>query len=136
MALAESLPPDASTASTGLGIRYIGTDPMFAYAYSGDVDVQNAQTVLDFITGTGLINGKLYFSGNWADAVGNFVLFTLDFNGQTVIRIAERRDLGQGSDQPFSIIIPPFTHVEAIYSGVGASTLFTTVITGRVYGEV
>jgi len=29
--------PGASVAATGLGIRYIGTDPMFAYAYSGEV---------------------------------------------------------------------------------------------------
>lgn len=133
MALAGELPPDASTASTGLGLRYIGTEPMFAYAYSGDVDVNLAQTVLDFHSGSGFVNGRIYFSGNWADAGPNFVLFTLDFNGLTVIRIAERRDLGQGSDQPYTIIIPPHTHVEAKYSGAGVSALFTTVITGRVY---
>jgi len=32
MAMAEALPPDASTASTGLGLRYIGD---WAYAFSG-----------------------------------------------------------------------------------------------------
>jgi len=125
------IPTSASTASTGKGIRYIGN---WAYAYSGDIDISSGVTVLDFTTGAGAINGKIYFTGNWADAGSAFVLFTLNFNGLTVMRIAERRDLGAGSEQPFNIIIPPLTHVEAIYAGAGVSALFTTVITGRVYG--
>ena len=135
MTEADVIQPSASIASPGKGIRYIGKPPeMFAYAYSGDVDVNNGVTVLDFTTGSGFINGKIYMAGNWGEAGANFVLFTLDFNGLTVITIGERRDLGAGSDQPFNIIIPPLTHVEAKYAGVGVSTLFTTVITGRVYG--
>ena len=123
----------SNPAGVGKGLNIIGRDPMHGYAYSGAVDVENAVTVLDFSTGNYYLAGHIEFSGNWSDAGANFVLFDVKFDGQIVLEIAERRDFGAGSDQPYNILIPPYTRVECVYAGVGASTLFTTIITGRVY---
>ena len=57
MMKAEPLPPDASIASTGLGIRYIGD---YVYAYSGlYVASTTVETKLEFTTGAGFIVGQL-----------------------------------------------------------------------------
>ena len=49
----DTIPVSASVASTGKGIRYVGTH---AYAYSGSVGVDNNETtLLEFTTGTGYI---------------------------------------------------------------------------------
>ena len=49
----DTIPVSASIASTGKGIRYIGSH---AYAYSGSVGVDNNETtLLEFTTGAGYI---------------------------------------------------------------------------------
>ena len=58
---AEPLPPDASIASTGLGIRYIGEH---CYCYPGEAQQLNSiVTILSFTTGAGYIVGELFVSG-------------------------------------------------------------------------
>ena len=104
-----------------------------AYAYSGSIDVENQTTVLDFTSGNYYFVGKFEFAGNWSDAGSNYVLVNVSFNDVVVLKIAEHRDLGAGSEQPFSLIIPPYTEVKVVYAGVGASTEFTTNLTGRIY---
>jgi len=119
-----------NTSSVGLNLNVIGDH---AYAYSGAVDVNSGVTVLNFTTGSFYLVGHFEFSGNWSDAGNNYVLVDVKFDGEIMLRIAERRDLGAGSDQPFNIVIPPYTKVEVVYAGVGASTDFTSNITGRIY---
>jgi len=104
-----------------------------AYAYSGAVDVQNQVTVLDFKTGNFYFVGFFEFAGNWSDAGSAFVLVDVSFNGIVVLKIAERRDLGAGADQPFNLIIPPYTEVKVVYAGTGTSAEFTTNLNGRIY---
>jgi len=141
MAMAESLPPDASTASTGLGIRYVGN---WFYAYSGLHDALDVSvTWLSFTSGNGIL-------------VGTFQLNTpvnastpLDVAG--LVAVIKMNDIGicnlvvnpQGSPetvQPSFVtqdfIIPPQTKFtvdvtsDAEDIGDSGSALFT----GRVYG--
>ena len=56
-----SVPPEASVASTGKGIRYVGN---WAYAHSGsvtnvDTGAAAQTTILDFTSGSGFIVAKL-----------------------------------------------------------------------------
>ena len=58
--------PEASVATTGLGIRYIGD---YCYAYSGVIDLVGAstETQLEFTTGSGLISGEYTFGADAND---------------------------------------------------------------------
>ena len=80
------IPTSASVASTGLGIRYIGDH---AYALAGEYTADTTtQTVLDFTTGTGYIDGEFRLSG-FADmgspATGALAALRVKFNGVTVL---------------------------------------------------
>jgi len=129
---AEPLPPDASIASTGLGIRYIGENHV--YAASGivrDAGTGGANTaLLDFISGTGYIRGKLDFSNT--SSGGQDVYFQLLFNGLTVIDLKE----GSATLVPFKfdILIPPYTTVEANWGSAGTFD-GNCFLTGRVYED-
>jgi len=132
MAMAESLPPDASTASTGLGIRYIGD---WVYAYSGVVRANGVDTTaLDFTTGSGLIVASFYPTANSDQFGANFITVNIKLNGEIIIIFKERRDLGQQIDLPFAVVIPPLTHVEFIFPNNLVAGDLTAVMTGRVYG--
>jgi len=136
MALAGELPPDASTASTGLGVRYVGTDPMFAYAYSGMVSTdENETSLLDFITGSGVIVGE--FQPVYATEASNnqHYLFRVYFNNLTIYRTIVK-DGAQDAILEIRITIPPFTHVKSTAENVSDTTSLdmASLITGRVYG--
>ena len=85
MAKAEGIPPTASVASVGPGIRYIGN---WAYAFSGDITDAGsgsaATTLLDFTSGTGLIVARF----NWVAAVNANTDIYLDllFNSESVYK--------------------------------------------------
>ena len=131
----EAVPSNASIASTGFGIRYIGN---WVYAYSGSFGASTTTTTrLDFHSGAGVIIGKWFFSGNVNithpsdDEPG---IATLFFNGEL---IAHQRYVSTkfGTTGPVPIIIPPHTHVEVKSDATDniASRVATTSITGRVY---
>jgi len=134
MAMAESLPPDASTASKGLRLNYIGEH---CYGISGEVDTPGqgtAVSLLDFISGSGYIVATVQF-GIHSESNNN-ISFSVKFNGDVVIGYALS---GATSDAQSSnywpIIIPPFTHVECIglnYES-GSAIPLTCFMTGRVY---
>jgi len=143
MAMAESLPPDASTASTGLGIRYIGSgEHQHCYAYSGKYSAATSdQIVLSFISGAGYIFGIVQFNGfidddtpGGARAAGNC---TINLNGELIVLMT----VGDSAmDAPYSerteLIIPPLTKVEVILDAeeIAADKWATVTFTGRVYG--
>jgi len=140
MALAESLPltPSASVAATGLGIRYIGTDPTFAYAYSGAVNTANENvevTSLEFTTGSGFVLTSFQFHNN--QTTGDDIHFTLYLNSLVVFGITMQYS---GTDKienpPTAILIPPFTEVKVTVANAtqDAARETLTTMTGRVYG--
>ena len=137
-ALTKAVQPNASVASTGLGIRYIGEH---CYAYSGMHNVaSNNVEHLSFISGSGVIVGTISCMGSVDtanSALGGVTAFTIAYNGVITFKIktdTEAEDMP--SVQTVPIIIPPFTVVEvnadSNNADVGLETSAT--ITGRVYG--
>jgi len=136
MMKAEPLPPDASIASTGLGIRYIGEH---AYAFSGFVNCPSGSgtanvTALDFSTGSGYIVGTF----NWVSTINDNTDVHLDliFNGESVYRGTGDSIPSFVGDRQFTIIIPPQTDVQfnVGVSAGGSDRNFSFVLSGRVYG--
>jgi len=136
MALAEALPPDASTASTGLGLRYIGEHCM---AYSGQIAYTQVETTaLNFTTGDGYILARFGFS--FAVDSSDDAYITVYFNDIKVIQHLSER--GQNRDDwaytDIRLIIPPFTIVKTTVRNGPSGSLdgFFSYLTGRVYGTV
>jgi len=134
--MAESLPPDASTASTGLGIRYIGN---YCYGYSGTKNGSSSFVdYLNFITGAGVIKGRLYDNGspNPDDpSAGGESISRVTFNGAIIAyqKVSTNSpDNNPGGYNDF--IIPPFTHVEVAMRTLANSAFQGNfVFVGRVY---
>lgn len=133
--------PSASVAATGLGIRYIGESPMYAYAYSEMKQVASSDVLhLDFTTGSGFINATFtavaaVLPGTLSDGVAS--MFKIEFNGLTIATV--KVDSLQ-EDMPtvmiLPLIIPPLTLVEINCESEGSTSNMKTScqITGRVYG--
>jgi len=142
MAEAEGIPPTASVASVGKGLRYIGTEPMYAYAFSGSYEATTAaQTVLDFDSGGGFIYGKLeLFAGTNFASPGNGTQTTAQvaFNGEVINvlkNVSKYPSEGQGNSGTCRVIIPPFTNVvvQIDSNEDTAAELCHVIFTGRVY---
>jgi len=135
MVEAEGIPPTASVASVGLGIRYIGTDPMYCYAFSGSVAVNNVETVLlEFTSGSGLIRATFQFY--YPEILTDDYEYSIYFNDIVVggHNVAESyRNMNPGI--PMYFIIPPFTKVKgtAINQETTDNNNQQLVLTGRVY---
>ena len=140
MAEAEGIPPTASVASVGPGIRYAGN---WVYALSGEfAALRSLQTLLDFTTGSGFIVASLTMTAPihmdpYAIAGGYNRGFQLNFNAQTA---GLYKVDGGGEDMPtaleVTILIPPFTDVvlTCIDTTNAPDFLGTANLTGRVYG--
>jgi len=135
---AEAVLSTASIASTGLGIRYIGSD--WAYGYSGYVGFNNAAAVplLDFTSGSGFYVAKWQFSV-MDDNEGineDDTRVVIKFNGEKVfVNIDSGSPNRVGTAWP-ELIVPPFTEVEATMQNItDASNLAGFFfVSGRVYG--
>ena len=136
MVEAEGLPPSASIASAGPGLRYIGE---YCYAYSGAyASSSTAADHIDFISGEGLILGRLYVNGaiDSGSGSGEITTFTVKVNE---ITIAMMKTETIQEDNPGTVyqdlLIPPFTRVQVeVDSAEGDPARKTTVtFTGRVY---
>ena len=135
----EAVPINASVASTGKGIRYIGKE--WAYAYSGlFVGATDPNTVLDFTTGSGIIVGTIQLNAPVDDdnpTVGTETTCNIQFNGVSISILKATTgaaDNAPGSiDQP--VIIPPFTRVICIVdsSAIESDRFGSVTLTGRVY---
>jgi len=134
-----SVQPEASTVSTGLGLRYVKN---WVYAYSGlFVGDTDPNTVLDFTSGSGIIVGTIQLNAPVDDdnpTVGTETTCNIQFNGVSISILKATTgasDNAPGSiDQP--VIIPPFTRVVCIVdSGTVETDRYGSVtLTGRVYG--
>lgn len=133
----EPIQPEASTASTGKGIRYIGEH---AYAYNIVGSDSDPQTVLEFTTGSGYIVCKAYFTGptKFSDPnSGREANWQLSLNDIIVGHVHNDTSEGDITQQGvLKFLIPPFTDVkiEVDVNDVTASYLNGVILTGRVYG--
>jgi len=142
MAKAEGIPPTASVASVGPGIRYVGEH---AYCLSGTYGAAiSDQVVLSFTSGSGYIIADF--------VVNQFVkpsdpddfdltLALISFNGEQVanilVGVAQAEGWNRTISQGFQkLIIPPFTDVLVTLRGHSddSDDLGTVTMTGRVYG--
>jgi len=137
MAEAEGIPPTASVASAGPGIRYAGN---WAYAYAGEFsEITTPQLVLDFTTGAGIIFGELQFNsfvGQTDPNAGSRGTCAITINDEPmgIIKAAASSDTTPSSVKQ-KLILPPFTHFTATIdaSSVSATNKASVIFTGRVY---
>lgn len=130
----ELVPASGNVASTGLGLRYIGDH---CYAFSGLITDNDsgyaAIPALDFTSGSGYIDAKLSIL---SDEYGGAALLTeIQLNEIPVFRLNLDASGAGGYqfDNPFYMIIPPFTHF-VLNVGANQTVVFTAMLTGRVYG--
>jgi len=137
MALAESLPPDASTASTGLGLRYIGDD--HCYAFSGVIASAGSQsaattTTLLFTSGSSYAKVRVTFSNDLTSASAN-EFYLIKMNGLEIYKAEQEHNLDTVTNPTvIHLIIPPLTDFESLVGSSGDPMDTTTIISGRVYG--
>jgi len=131
-----SVQPNASVVATGLGIRYIGSDPMFAYGYSGHVGIDTTEeSLLEFTSQSGFIVAKIQF--NYAVYSTADYAFLVKLNGSTIQSYAVTASGNYTeSDVPLHVIIPPNTFVQCRAQRLDGSGDVNQVVTltGRVYG--
>ena len=130
--------PSASVAATGLGIRYVGNNPTHAYAYSGPVaninqSIDPTTPCLDFTSGAGYIVGTLGWLWH-SDASSADTKLSIKFNGNEILSCQYGGAGDANDDQPFTLIIPPLTHVEVLWGLENADSFASFVFAGRVYG--
>ena len=131
----EAVPINASVASTGLGLRYIG---QHCYGYSGDFasDANNDTEYLNFTSGSGYIVGTCQF--HYGQNTDDDYAYRIEFNDITVCNYVTTggRD-GQGSepDSSIPIVIPPFTKVVMSCQNISSVTgrRQNVIFVGRVY---
>ena len=133
-----SVQPEASTFSTGKGLRYIGEH---CYAMPGEQQQENSiNTVLEFTTGSGYIVGKLFVSGAVAPGAsggGGNTSYQLKLNDIDSLNLkVETEQEDQPCDTWAPILLPPLTKVELTVASTASNVdRFTTVsFVGRVYG--
>jgi len=131
-----SVTPEASIASVGKGIRYVGN---WAYAYSGLIASSGTEgtpiSILEFTTGAGVIVGE--FSCCKSDSVSERGLFAVTLNGVIVAK-QFFRTASTAYDETFpmvfKVILPPLTEVQLLSGFENQPGDVTGSMTGRVYG--
>jgi len=130
----EAVLSTASIASTGPGIRYIGSN--WAYGFSGIVGCTNLNTlIMEFTTGAGLIDMQLVVMNS--SGSGDDFLYTLYLNDIISVQwyALGVQDPLAGKN-PIPLLIPPFTKFTLRGDNQGATTErnHTANFIGRVYG--
>mgnify|MGYP003137766028 FL=1 len=127
-------------AGTGTGLQYVGSDPTYAYAYSGVIALASGDytNLLDFVTGgASVINSNFEQSGNWDDLGNDYLEWNIYFNELQVFHLKENHGDTAISDAKACFIIPPLTRVrvEMRTAGGSATPNWVANMTGRVYKE-
>ena len=134
MALAEELPPDASIATTGLTLRYVGE---WVYAYSGVITLEggNETELLGFRSGSGIIVADVIFY--YAGDSNYSVLYKGKLNTEVVTQfLLGGNDIaGRQTGAPMPILIPPYTDCSFTADNVSNTSNVSQALTiiGRVY---
>jgi len=126
------IPTSASTASTGLGIRYIA---QWAYSLSGRIPVDNSTiTLTSFTSGAGVIIAQ--WTPGYADESADNMQFRVKFNGIDIYQTTLDSRVTYSPYQYINLIIPPLTKVEVTCENKSGSSEVNVIsnITGRVYG--
>ena len=132
----EAVPSNASVASTGKGLRYIGEH---VYAYN-EVTLNNSTvSQFEFTTGSGYIVAKYNCTFNLGNAVANkmigFHIFMNDI--EVITQYVYFSTVGGGVtdlDNNWPILIPPFTKVKIeAQTQLAADVPSWGSIVGRVY---
>ena len=129
-----SVQPEASTASPGLGLRYVGN---WVYATSGVVAIAGSEvSALEGTTGTGIIVGDIQFFTD--QTAGDNYNFRIYYNGVAVVQalLAATHDSAPYGYYPINVVIPPFTNIKVALSNTsqGVARNWTILLAGRVYG--
>jgi len=131
MAEAEGIPPTASVASVGRGIRYVG---QHCYAYSGVINLTgSAVDYLDFVTAdAGYIIAKIKISADWSGLSSTELYIQFYVNEQLVMF---ERDTGNNyvpGNLEWPIFLPPNTRLQ-VQLNAGATQEADVILIGRVY---
>ena len=127
----EAVPSNASVASTGLGLRYIGE---YCYAYSGPVSVDNNETtILLFDSQAGVIVS--IFRPCYLESGGDDYEFRVYFNNLLLAYTKATSEATIPAQKHFELIIPPLTEVKVTGENreSSASLNIGALLTGRVY---
>ena len=132
----EAVPASATVASTGKGIRYIGSH---CFGYSGILNVgDSAVELLSFQSGAGYIVGKVQFY--YPEAYTEDYKYSILLNGDVVFAyIAAANSGSDDSSEPdnfINIVIPPQTQVSITAVNNTDTDVRTqgVAFTGEVYG--
>jgi len=127
-----SVTPEASVASTGKSIRYIGRH---IYGYNHAEITQSETDIFSFVSGRGYIMGALQI--NYAADQSENALYQIYLNNIVVQSwVVPGGTQSPAPEQPLLLLIPPLTIVLVtgiLLSGVSARTHYGS-LTGRVYG--
>jgi len=134
MALAGGLPPDASTASTGLGLRYLGN---WIYGYSGAVGADDSETdLINAISGSGIIVAEVMFRYAGINPEGDNYVYRVRLNGQMILSYLVDQTLENYAARHLApVIIPPFTEIRLTAENTTDTSTHSqaALLTGRVY---
>jgi len=127
-----SITASTYSATTGLGIRYVGN---WVFAYSGAVQDAASSApdtdCLDFTSGSGIIVARVNWSTNYAGNADMHLLINLN---DIAVYQSVLTTTNTVQDQPIDIIIPPFTRFNFKWGIVGQTKDLSVMLTGRVYG--
>jgi len=134
----EAVPANATIATTGLGIRYIGSH---AFAFSGEFNTTtSSQIALQFQTQSGYILFNAYFTGptQFSDPnTGREANWQVSFNDIVIATAHADTSEGDILQQPqLKFLAPPFTNIKIEVVGNDSAALMKNcaLLTGRVYG--
>jgi len=132
MAEAEGIPPTASTVVPGLSLNYIGRH---VFAYSGQKNATYTDgantTFIEFTSGDGYIIGKLSWSS--VNQSSNVEFFQFFMNDVMIFDARFQHAEQATSEQPYQLLIPPFTKV-TFKMGIVSNPPATMTFVGRLYG--
>lgn len=130
----EAVPANATIASTGLGLRYIGRE--HCYAYSGAVSVNATLTdLLLFHSGAGLIDAEFVPFYMTQTLEADDFLFKVSLNDVFTFQLSAANNY-ETYPRRIRFIIPPFTkfHVQSKNLTENEAWNMGCKLTGRVYG--
>jgi hypothetical protein len=127
--------PVGGTGGIGQTLNYVGD---FVYAYSGAVENAaggsgSPSTMLEFTTGSEIIDAKLYFGVQFAGA--NDTYFFIKVNDQQTMGITFV-ETGGGDNltgNPIEFVIPPFSKVTIQWSIDGVTKNGFAMLSGRLH---